>query len=149
MSKNNGENTTFDKLTPEQRRAIQAMGGRARGEACRRRKALKQVVLDLLDHPAVTESGKALIKLPDGEVPESLKAAIAASLIRQAMSGVDYSQGALYFMAKSAAEEHNVDWFESDLKYLFKYGYHEFYTVPDYVDMVKADVETGSEEPLA
>lgn len=85
--KNNGENTTFDKLTPEQRRAIQAMGGRARGEACRRRKALKQVVLDLLDHPAVTESGKALIKLPDGEVPESLKAAIAASLIRQAMSG--------------------------------------------------------------
>ena len=69
--------------------------------------------------------------------------------VRQAMSGVDYSQGALYFMAKSAAEEHNVDWFESDLKYLFKYGYHEFYTVPDYVDMVKADVETGSEEPLA
>ena len=69
--------------------------------------------------------------------------------VRQAMSGVDYSQGALYFMAKSAAEEHNVDWFESDLKYLFKYGYHEFYTVPDYVDMVKADVETASEEPLA
>lgn len=85
--KNNGENTTFDKLTPERRREIQSKGGKARGEACRRRKALKQVVLDLLDHPAVTESGKPLIKLPDGEVPESLKAAIAASLIRQAMSG--------------------------------------------------------------
>lgn len=59
--------------------------------------------------------------------------------VRQALSGVDYSEGALYFMAKSAAEEHNVDWFEKDLKYLFKYGYHEFYTVPDYVDMVQAD----------
>lgn len=87
MSKNNGENTTFDKLPPERRRAIQAKGGRARGEAIRKRKALQQVVLDLLDHPAVTESGKALIKLPDGEVPDSLKAAVVAALIRQAMSG--------------------------------------------------------------
>lgn len=85
--KNNGENTTFDKLSPERRREIQSKGGKAQAEACRRRKALKQVVLDLLDHPAVTESGKALIKLPDGDVPDSLKAAVVAALIRQAMSG--------------------------------------------------------------
>lgn len=51
MSKNNGENTTFDKLPPERRRAIQAKGGRARGEAIRKRKALRDVVLDLLSRP--------------------------------------------------------------------------------------------------
>ena len=51
--------------------------------------------------------------------------------VRQAMNGTDYSQGALFFMQKSEAEAHNVSWFEKDLKKLFKYGVHEFYTYPD------------------
>ena len=66
--------------------------------------------------------------------------------VRQALSGVDYSEGALFFMAKSASEEQSVKWFEKDLKKLFKYGYHEFYTIPDTVDMVKADEETAPED---
>ena len=51
--------------------------------------------------------------------------------VKQAMEGVDYSEGALFFIQKSAAEEHNVEWFEKDLKKLFKYGCHEFYTYPE------------------
>ena len=51
--------------------------------------------------------------------------------VKQAMEGVDYSEGALFFIQKSAAEKHNVEWFEKDLKKLFKYGCHEFYTYPE------------------
>ena len=51
--------------------------------------------------------------------------------VKQAMEGADYSEGALFFIQKSAAEEHNVEWFEKDLKKLFKYGCHEFYTYPE------------------
>lgn len=51
--------------------------------------------------------------------------------VKQALEGVDYSEGALFFIQKSAAEDHNVKWFEKDLKKLFKYGCHEFYTYPD------------------
>ena len=40
----------------------------------------------------------------------------------------DYSEGALFFIQKSAAEAHNIKWFEKDLRKLFKYGVHEFYT---------------------
>ena len=87
MSKNNGENTTFDKLPPERRRAIQAKGGRARGEAIRKRKALRDAVLDLLSRPPEKADGKPIIKLPDGEVPEDLKGAVVASVMRQAITG--------------------------------------------------------------
>ena len=37
----------------------------------------------------------------------------------------------MFFIQKSAAEKHNVAWFEKDLKRLFKYGVHEFYTYPE------------------
>lgn len=49
--------------------------------------------------------------------------------VGRALSGEDYSQGALYFIAKSGAEEHNVDWFEASLKKLFEYDGTEFYTL--------------------
>lgn len=51
--------------------------------------------------------------------------------VKQALEGVDYSEGALFFVQKSAAEEQAVSWFEKDLKRLFKHGCHEFYTYPE------------------
>ncbi len=51
--------------------------------------------------------------------------------VKQALEGVDYSEGALFFIQKSAAESHNVTWFEKDLVRLFKHGVHEFYTYPE------------------
>ena len=59
--------------------------------------------------------------------------------VRQALEGVNYSEGALFFIQKSEAESQNVSWFEKDLKRLFKYGVHEFYTYPD-----SAESSTGS-----
>ena len=53
--------------------------------------------------------------------------------VKQSLEGVDYSQGALFFVEKEAAEKKNVAWFEKDLQKLFKYGVHEFYKYPDEV----------------
>lgn len=46
----------------------------------------------------------------------------------RALSGEDYSQGALYFSARSQADPGNMSWFDNNLTWLFQYGHHEFYT---------------------
>lgn len=71
----------------------------------------------------------------DGTISEVTVSDMTKEAVKQALEGVDYSQGALFFIQKSAAEEHNVSWFEKDLKKLFKHGVHEFYTYPDENDM--------------
>lgn len=69
--------------------------------------------------------------------------------VKQAIEGVDYSEGALFFVYKSAADKDNVEWFEKELKPLFKHGVHEFYTYPDEVQMVKTEeVSSGDEEVI-
>lgn len=47
--------------------------------------------------------------------------------VTQALNGVDYSNGATYFMARSAANRYAVTWFDTSLTYLFKHGGHEFF----------------------
>ena len=61
--------------------------------------------------------------------------------VKQALEGVDYSQGALFFLQRSAAEKQNVSWFDKDLKKIFKYGVHEFYTYPDDKDAVQISAD--------
>ena len=51
--------------------------------------------------------------------------------VKMALEGTDYSQGALFFVAKDQASKENVAWFEKDLKELFEHGVHTFYTYPD------------------
>lgn len=48
--------------------------------------------------------------------------------VNRAIDGEDLSQGALFFVAKEQAEQDNVDWFDSSLKFLFRHGVHSFYT---------------------
>ena len=67
----------------------------------------------------------------DGRISEVTVSEETKEAVRQVLNGVDYSEGALFFIQKSEAEKHNVSWFEKDLKKLFKYGVHEFYTYPD------------------
>ena len=75
----------------------------------------------------------------DGRINEVSVTDETREAVRQALEGVDYSEGALFFIQKSEAESQNVSWFEKDLKRLFKYGVHEFYTYPD-----SAESSTGS-----
>lgn len=51
--------------------------------------------------------------------------------VRQALDGVDYSEGALFFVQRSAADEENVNWFDESLEKLFQHGVHEFFKYPE------------------
>ena len=50
--------------------------------------------------------------------------------VEQALHGEDFSQGALFFSARSKANPNDMAWFDRNLKWLFEHGGHEFYTVP-------------------
>lgn len=69
----------------------------------------------------------------DGRISEVTVSDETREAVRQVLEGVDYSEGALFFIQKSAAEKHNIAWFDKELTRLFKYGVHEFYTYPDEV----------------
>ena len=47
--------------------------------------------------------------------------------IQRVLKGEDYSKGALYFSAREKADESNMRWFDKNLKFLFRYGGHEFF----------------------
>lgn len=67
----------------------------------------------------------------DGRINEVTVTDLTREAVRQVLEGVDYSEGALFFIQKSAAEKQNIAWFDKELKWLFKHGVHEFYTYPD------------------
>ena len=50
--------------------------------------------------------------------------------VNRAIDGEDYSEGALYFVEETYAEESNMKWFKEELKFLFRHGEHDFYTTP-------------------
>lgn len=56
--------------------------------------------------------------------------------VDRVLQGEDYSQGALFFVARSSAEQSNLTWFDSSLIRMFEYGGHEYYTFKEYVDNV-------------
>jgi N-acetylmuramoyl-L-alanine amidase len=47
--------------------------------------------------------------------------------VQRALSGEDYSDGALYFVARKKTDAHSIAWFDKKLDWLFKHGGHEFY----------------------
>ena len=47
--------------------------------------------------------------------------------VQRAMNGEDYSEGALYFMARRLARKSSAKWFDNNLKWLLKHGEHEFF----------------------
>ncbi|NLK29115.1 MAG: cell wall hydrolase [Clostridiales bacterium] len=47
--------------------------------------------------------------------------------VERALKGEDYSEGALYFMARKRAKKNSAQWFDNNLTWLFQHGGHEFY----------------------
>lgn len=47
--------------------------------------------------------------------------------VDRALSGEDYSQGALYFMSRSGSESSNVRWFDGRLTFITRHERHEFF----------------------
>jgi len=48
--------------------------------------------------------------------------------VDRALAGEDYSEGALFFVARDSADCFNVMWFDETLLRIFEYGGHEYYT---------------------
>ena len=47
--------------------------------------------------------------------------------VKRAIEGEDYSEGALYFIARKRTKASSAQWFDQKLDWLFKHGGHEFY----------------------
>lgn len=47
--------------------------------------------------------------------------------VQRALNGEDYSEGALYFVARKKTDAQSIAWFDKKLDWLFKHGGHEFY----------------------
>lgn len=47
--------------------------------------------------------------------------------VERALEGEDYSEGALFFVARASADKHNLEWFDENLELMFEYGGHEYY----------------------
>lgn len=77
----------------------------------------------------------------DGRISEVVVSDETREAVNQALNGVDYSQGALFFVEKSIAEKDSLSWFEKDLKKLFKHGVHDFYTYPDEGEELQAETQ--------
>ena len=56
---------------------------------------------------------------------------VTVEAVERALNGEDHSQGALYFMQRSAASKKGIRWFDSSLTFLFKHGCHEFFAEKD------------------
>ena len=66
----------------------------------------------------------------DGRIYEVSISETTREAVKEALQGVDYSKGALFFIQKDATDDHSVSWFEQNLKFLLRHGVHEFYTYP-------------------
>ena len=75
----------------------------------------------------------------DGRIYDVTVSDLTREAVKQALEGVDYSEGALFFIQKSAAEKQSVEWFEKELKRLFQHGVHEFYTYPEKGEQMKTE----------
>lgn len=51
--------------------------------------------------------------------------------VKLVLTGVDNSEGALFFAARKYAKAESMSWFDTKLQYLFKHGGHEFYKVKE------------------
>lgn len=103
---------------------------------------IANVIMNRVNHPEFPDNITEVIweydngvpqfsPVADGRINEVTISDETKEAVRMALEGVDYSEGALFFIQKSAAEKHNIAWFEKDLTRLFKHGVHEFYTYPE------------------
>ena len=53
------------------------------------------------------------------------------SAVKRAVEGEDISEGALFCLARKYSSKSSVDWFDSELVYLFSHGGHDFYRFPE------------------
>lgn len=63
----------------------------------------------------------------DGSFEKAKPSDMTKEAVGRVLEGEDYSEGALYFFHRAGTTKEKASWFDKKLKYLFKYGSHEFY----------------------
>ena len=111
-------------------RLVEAEAG---GEDIKGRMLVANVVLNRVEEKGVTVSEVILQKgqfspVSSGKIFKVKVSKKTIEAVERVLDGEDESQGALYFMARKYANKKSVEWFDSDLKFLFKHGVHEFFT---------------------
>lgn len=76
---------------------------------------------------SVVYEGSQFSPVIDGSIDQVKISEDTIQCVNQALSGEDYSQGALYFMNRRASRSKNVTWFDQRLTYLFQHESHEFF----------------------
>lgn len=70
----------------------------------------------------------------DGRIYSCTVTDSTVEAVERVLQGEDYSQGALFFVARNSAESANINWFDASLVKLCEYGGHEYFTFKEYVD---------------
>lgn len=136
---------------------LQIVEAEAGTEDIKGRVLVANVIMNRVKHPEFPDTVTDVIweydngvpqfsPVADGRINEVTVTEETKEAVRQALEGTDYSQGALFFIQKSAAEKHNIAWFEKDLVKLFKHGVHEFYTYPEEAPADKKSSEKQNTE---
>ena len=74
-----------------------------------------------------TKSCTQFSPVADGRYYSVLVSKETKKAVKQALSGIDDSKGALYFANRTYSTKENMRWFDENLQYLFSYGGHEFF----------------------
>lgn len=83
-------------------------------------------IIDVIFH--VAGGDRQFSPVADGRYYSVVVSEETEEAVERIMEGEDYSEGALYFSARDKADPDNMHWFDTNLKWLFRYGGHEFYT---------------------
>ena len=67
----------------------------------------------------------------DGRIYNCVVTDSTVEAVDRVLAGEDYSQGALFFLARTSSEASSAAWFDNSLVKLFEYGGHEYYTFAD------------------
>ena len=113
----------------------------AAGEGIEGKKLVANVIINRVNHPSFPntveevvfqKSGGSAQFSPtiDGRFESVVISDETIEAVDMVLDGADNSQGALFFSARSKADPDNMSWFDKNLKWLFAYGGHEFYTLP-------------------
>lgn len=64
----------------------------------------------------------------NGSIWKARVSELTKEAVDKALAGEDYSEGALFFSARSLVKPDDMTWFDRNLKWLFEHDGHEFFT---------------------
>ncbi len=110
----------------------------AGGEDRRGKILVANVILNRLEHESFPDSIEEVVfqqkegvaqfsPVANGKYEKSIPTEDTIEAVTAALEGEDYSQGALYFMARNYADENNIKWFDTHLNQVLAHGGHEFF----------------------